>query len=150
VWGEGPSDPVGILIGEGPGPTEHEEGRPFVGVTGTQLSDELTNVGLRRSRLFILNATLCKPNGQKGERLMQQAVTACRPAFLDQLKDMPDVPMFAMGKWAAFAVMFKKTKGILKTRGFIRDVEVPRFWTTKGKHAVQSTDVPSKKRSRRT
>jgi uracil-DNA glycosylase family 4 len=119
-----------------------------VGKTGDQLNDELTNVGLRRSRLFILNATLCQPTGQKGEKLMQRAVVACRPAFLAQLADLPDVPMFAMGKWAAFAVMMKKTKGILKTRGFVRDTSVPRFWTSKGKQCQRAEDTSSKNEPR--
>lgn len=53
--------------------------------------------------------------------------------------------MFAMGKWAAFAVMGKKAKAIMKTRGFIRPVPVPKQEDS----CTVSTLIKSKKRSKK-
>lgn len=125
VWGEGPrAKALGLLVGEGPGRDEAELGRPFVGMTGQALDEELMRAGIPRAQLRIVNATCCQPKQPKKETEMHAAAVACRPAFLHQVKDVPeDTPIFAMGRWAAFAVTLK-SKGVMKVRGFIR-------WTTK-------------------
>lgn len=55
VWGEGnPNSPM-VIVGEGPGEREEEEGRPFVGRAGDLLNMLLASVGLRREDLWITN-----------------------------------------------------------------------------------------------
>lgn len=119
VLGEGPSNPIGILVGEGPGREEVEAGRPYVGITGRQLDDELFAVGLLREKLFIVYATMCWPT-KRGERESRLAAQCCRPALLRALKPFdPSTPTFAMGKWAVFALT-GKDKGVMGARGFVR------------------------------
>ena len=53
VPGEGPSNAEIMLIGEGPGFHENEQGRPFVGAAGKFLEELLTSIGLTREDVFI-------------------------------------------------------------------------------------------------
>ncbi len=49
VFGDGnPCSPM-VIVGEGPGEREEEEGRPFVGLAGELLNKLLALVGLHRS-----------------------------------------------------------------------------------------------------
>ena len=114
----GPAKAVGILVGEGPGREEAEQGKPFVGATGQALDEELMRAGLIREQLRIVNATLCQPTQPKKEAEMAAAVQACRPAFIAQLKRC-EAPVLAMGKWSAVALT-GRDKGVLNARGFIR------------------------------
>jgi uracil-DNA glycosylase len=61
VPGEGPANAQIMLIGEGPGFHENEQGRPFVGAAGKFLEELLTSVGLRREDVFITNVVKCRP-----------------------------------------------------------------------------------------
>jgi uracil-DNA glycosylase len=61
VPGEGPSNAQIMLIGEGPGFYENEQGRPFVGAAGKFLEELLGRIGLRREEVFITNVVKCRP-----------------------------------------------------------------------------------------
>lgn len=62
VPGEGCWDrPPLMLIGEAPGQQEEEQGRPFVGKAGKNLSDFLAVVGLERDALYISNVVKIRP-----------------------------------------------------------------------------------------
>lgn len=112
-------DVLGLLVGEGPGREEVEQGRPFVGPTGRELDLALAEVGLSRSRLLVINATCCRPPPGKADALMRKACDACRPAFLAQLATVPKAtPVFAMGRWARYQLTGKAT-GLFEHRGFI-------------------------------
>lgn len=50
-----------IVVGEAPGGTEVEEGRPFVGKSGWELSTGLAVHGIRRSHVSYTNALACHP-----------------------------------------------------------------------------------------
>ncbi len=65
VPGEGPPDSDIMLIGEGPGFHENEQGRPFVGAAGNFLEELLTSIGLQRSQVFIANVVKCRPPGNR-------------------------------------------------------------------------------------
>jgi uracil-DNA glycosylase len=61
VPGEGPVDAQVMLIGEGPGFYENEQGRPFVGQAGKFLGELLLKGGLKREEVFITNVVKCRP-----------------------------------------------------------------------------------------
>lgn len=65
VAGEGPADAEIMLIGEGPGFHEDEQGRPFVGASGKFLDQLLTQAELNRSDVFIANVVKCRPPGNR-------------------------------------------------------------------------------------
>ena len=61
VFGEGPSEPVLMLIGEAPGEQETLQGRPFVGKAGKNLDHFLALAGLAREEIYISNAVKIRP-----------------------------------------------------------------------------------------
>lgn len=61
VFGEGPRQPVLMLIGEAPGEQEALQGRPFVGKAGKNLSAFLEVLGLERSQLYVSNVVKFRP-----------------------------------------------------------------------------------------
>ena len=61
VPGQGdPASPL-MLIGDGPGQTEDEEGLAFVGAAGRLLTKMLEAVQLPRERVYICNIVKCRP-----------------------------------------------------------------------------------------
>ena len=61
VPGEGPAEAQVMLIGEGPGYNENEQGKPFVGQAGKFLDELLQTAGLNRQQVFITNVVKCRP-----------------------------------------------------------------------------------------
>src|SRR5215212_1946343 len=61
VPGEGPVDAEVMLIGEGPGYYEDQQGRPFVGAAGQFLEQLLASIGYKRHEVFIANVVKCRP-----------------------------------------------------------------------------------------
>ncbi|MEO3992855.1 MAG: type-4 uracil-DNA glycosylase [Desulfurococcaceae archaeon TW002] len=61
VPGEGSLNAKIMFIGEAPGRSEDEAGRPFVGAAGKLLSELLQSINLRREDVFITNVVKCRP-----------------------------------------------------------------------------------------
>ena len=54
-----------VFIGEAPGATEDETGRPFVGRSGALLDLLLAEAGLDRAQAAVLNIVKCRPPGNR-------------------------------------------------------------------------------------
>lgn len=61
VFGVGNRSAEVMLIGEGPGATEDQEGIPFVGKAGKLLDDMLEIIDLDRTKVYITNIVKCRP-----------------------------------------------------------------------------------------
>ncbi len=61
VPGQGDRKAPLMLIGEGPGQREDEEGLPFVGAAGQLLTRMLAAIQLPRERVYICNIVKCRP-----------------------------------------------------------------------------------------
>jgi DNA polymerase len=61
VPGEGNPDAEVMLVGEAPGATEDERGRPFVGRAGKLLDEVLAEAGLEREDVYITNVFKARP-----------------------------------------------------------------------------------------
>lgn len=61
VFGEGPQNPVLMLIGEAPGEQETLMRRPFVGKAGRNLDRFLELAGLERGEIYISNIVKLRP-----------------------------------------------------------------------------------------
>jgi DNA polymerase len=81
VPGEGPPNSEILLIGEGPGFYENEQGRPFVGASGKFLTELLAKAGLDRSTVFITNVVKCRPPGNRDP--LPEELEACS-VYLDK------------------------------------------------------------------
>lgn len=81
VPGEGPENANVMVIGEGPGFHENQQGRPFVGQAGKFLDELLSAAGLRRETVFITNVVKCRPPGNRDPQ--PEELEACSK-FLDR------------------------------------------------------------------
>jgi uracil-DNA glycosylase family 4 len=84
VPGEGPADASVVIVGEGPGGSEDEQGRPFVGSAGRNLDGLLSHAGLKREDVFITNVVKCRPPGNRRPR--RGELDACHPYLRRQLE----------------------------------------------------------------
>jgi uracil-DNA glycosylase family 4 len=102
VPGEGTSTARVMLIGEGPGWNEDQQGRPFVGAAGKFLNELLEDAGLDREEVFITNVVKCRPPGNRDP--MPDEIAACAPYLNRQIAAIdPDVIVtlgrFSMSSW---------------------------------------------------
>ncbi|MDQ6648896.1 MAG: uracil-DNA glycosylase [Actinomycetota bacterium] len=65
VVGEAPAGARLLLVGEAPGAAEDASGRPFVGRSGQLLDRLLTDAGLDRRSVAVLNILKCRPPGNR-------------------------------------------------------------------------------------
>jgi len=103
VPGEGDSNAQIMLIGEGPGWHEDQQGRPFVGAAGKFLNELLAIAGVDRESVFITNLVKCRPPGNRDP--FPDEIAACAPYYLDRQIAVidPDVIVtlgrFSMARW---------------------------------------------------
>jgi uracil-DNA glycosylase family 4 len=81
VPGEGQLAAKIMFIGEAPGRSEDEKGRPFVGAAGRILDEMLGKAGIERSQVFITNVVKCRPPNNRVPE--DDEAAACRP-YLDR------------------------------------------------------------------
>jgi len=84
VFGEGNPHAQIMFVGEGPGATEDQTGRPFVGRAGQLLDLMLKSAGFRRKDVFIANIVKCRPPGNRLPLPLE--VKTCLPHLLAQIR----------------------------------------------------------------
>ena len=72
VFGTGNPRAEIMLVGEGPGANEDEQGVPFVGKAGMLLDDMLAIIGLDRTKVYIANIVKCPPPGNRDPLNVEQ------------------------------------------------------------------------------
>ena len=99
VFGTGSHSASWLVIGEAPGASEDQQGKPFVGRAGQLLTEMLRALGLSRDEVFIANMLKCRPPQNRDPRPVE--VDACE-RFLRQQVDMlkPKI-ILAAGRIAA-------------------------------------------------
>jgi uracil-DNA glycosylase len=115
VPGEGPANARLVVIGEGPGRTEDQTGRPFVGRAGELLTKILEAIKLPRDQVFICNIVKCRP---PENRLPQyDEIAACLPFLYRQLELVKPKVILAMGGTAAQSLLStKQSLGALRNQ----------------------------------
>jgi len=106
VPGEGNPDADLMIVGEAPGATEDETGRPFVGAAGQLLTKILAAVELKREDVFICNVLKHRPPGNRNP--MPDEVTACSPYLLRQIDLIRPKAILALGTFAAQTLLQTK------------------------------------------
>lgn len=102
VPGVGPATAKVLLVGEGPGWHEDQQGLPFVGNSGKYLSELLIKAGLSRDEVFITNVVKCRPPGNRDP--LPDEIAACA-RFLDRQIAALDpwvvitLGRFSMSRW---------------------------------------------------
>lgn len=115
VPGEGLATARLVVVGEGPGRTEDETGRPFVGKAGELLTKILAAIELPREQVFICNVVKCRP---PENRLPQyDEIAACVPYLHRQIDLVKPKVILAMGGTAAQTLLnTKQSLGALRNQ----------------------------------
>ena len=116
-----PEGPV-MVIGEGPGAEEDQQGAPFVGRAGKLLDLMLNAAGLH-DRVFITNTVFWRPPGNRTPTFSEQSV--CEP-FVERAIELVRPKMLLLVGGASAKFMLKKDEGILSLRGRWHEWRDPR------------------------
>ena len=83
VFGDGSADSDIVFIGEAPGKSEDEQGRPFVGAAGKFLAEMLEGIKLRREDIYITNIVKYRPPNNRDPEPEEKE--ACAPWLHEEL-----------------------------------------------------------------
>lgn len=98
VPGEGPANAEIMLIGEGPGFHEDQQGRPFVGPSGQFLNELLAMAGYRREEVFITNVIKCRPPGNRDP--LPDEIAACAHHLDRQIELINPKVIITLGRYS--------------------------------------------------
>ncbi len=125
VPGEGPRDASLMVVGEQPGDTEDQVGRPFVGPAGQMFDRVAAQAGLVRDQAYVTNAVKHFKFQQRGKRRMHEPahkteVMHCKCWLEAEVALVKPKLIVAMGGTALLALTGVR-EGILKRRGQIEE-----------------------------
>ena len=103
VPGEGNAEARLMFVGEGPGQTEDETGRPFVGRAGELLTKMIEAIDLERDQVFIANVVKCRP--PQNRKPLPDEIAACSPYLERQIGLIRPAVLVALGATAAEAML---------------------------------------------
>ncbi|MEM7064874.1 MAG: uracil-DNA glycosylase [Cyanobacteria bacterium P01_B01_bin.77] len=115
VISRGSPDASIMLIGEGPGQNEDEQGKPFVGKSGQLLEKILASVRLDTQKdVYICNVVKCRPPGNRTPTAGE--VAACVPYLKEQVR-LVDPKILLLTGGTALKGLLGVKQGITKVRG---------------------------------
>ncbi|MCL2822384.1 MAG: uracil-DNA glycosylase [Polyangiaceae bacterium] len=113
VFGVGPIDVDIMIVGEGPGADEDEQGEPFVGKAGQLLDRMIAAIGFERSKVYIGNVVKCRPENNRVPT--DTEIGTCMPYLREQIDLVRPKIMLAMGNIAMIGLF--GIGGITRIRG---------------------------------
>ena len=114
VPGQGDRHSPLMLIGEGPGQVEDEEGLAFVGPAGQLLTKMLAAISLPRDRVYICNVVKCRPPQNRDPQPAESE--ACMPWLREQFRLLKPKIVVCLGRIAAQR-MIRKDFSVTKEHG---------------------------------
>jgi DNA polymerase len=104
-----------MVLGEGPGAQEDEQGKPFVGRSGQLLDRMLESVGIDSNRdAYVCNIVKCRPPENRKPTALEMA--ACKP-WLDQQIQLVNPAVILLAGATAVEGLLGIKGGITKLRG---------------------------------
>ena len=100
VPGEGPVPADIMLIGEGPGATEDQQARPFVGASGKFLDELLAQAGYKRAEVFIGNVVKCRPPNNRDPQ--PDELAACKEYLDRQVELVQPKVIVTLGRFSMY------------------------------------------------
>jgi DNA polymerase len=98
VFGMGNADADLMFVGEAPGATEDQEGKPFVGRAGRLLDELLVEIGLSRQEVFIANILMCRPPGNRDP--LPEEIDECKPYLMRKVQLIEPKVIATLGNFA--------------------------------------------------
>lgn len=128
VFGQGSAHAEVMLVGEGPGANEDEQGLPFVGKSGQLLDHYLEAIDLSRDKnVYIANIVKCRPP-QNRDPLPEESA-ACMPWLRQQFQLIRPKIVVCLGRVAAQR-MLDPTFSISRDHGKFFDKQGTLFMAT--------------------
>ena len=116
-----------VIVGEAPGATEDETGRPFVGRSGALLDLLLAEAGLDRAQVAVLNIVKCRPPANRTPKAPE--VARCSGWLRRQLDLLDARVVVALG--LSSAKWFLGPRTVLgEARGRPHEVDGRTVWIT--------------------
>ncbi len=137
VFGEGSAVARLMFIGEAPGETEDQLGRPFVGRAGQKLDEMIRAMGLRREDVYIANVLKSRP--PENRTPLQHEVDRCGPYLIEQIRIIRPAAIVTLGGPATKLVLATE-QGITRLRGVWGEILVP--LEGPGADAAESIAIP--------
>ena len=114
VFGAGDMDADLMIIGEGPGQREDEQGLPFVGRSGELLDTLLAEIGLSRQHgVYIANVVKCRPPKNRDPR--PDEIDACKSYLRKQIVLVDPRVVLTLGNFSSKLLLRTET-GITRLR----------------------------------
>jgi len=135
VFGEGPTRPTLMMVGEQPGDAEDVAGHPFVGPAGKLLDRALEEAGIDRTRVYVTNVVKhfkWEPRGKRRIHKKPNAaeISACRPWLDTEIALTRPRVIVCLGATAAQALLGRAFK-VSQHRGtFVPSSLAPRVMAT--------------------
>lgn len=114
VFGAGSASADVMIVGEGPGQQEDEEGLPFVGRSGQLLDRLLNEIELEREDVYIANVVKCRPPRNRDPRTDE--IDACKGYLRRQIELIDPTVVITLGNFST-KLLLKTTTGITRMRG---------------------------------
>lgn len=114
VFASGTASAQVMVVGEGPGQQEDEQGLPFVGRSGQLLMKLLAEVGIVREDVYIANVVKCRPPQNRDPR--QDEIDTCKPFLRRQIELVDPRVVITLGNFSSKLLM-PTTTGITRLRG---------------------------------
>jgi len=93
-----------LVVGEAPGETEDQDGRPFVGKAGQFLRDSLRSVGINLDRDAVTtNALICRP--PKNKISDPKMIDYCRPNLIHTIEKLRPRVVVTLGRSALVSLL---------------------------------------------
>jgi len=116
VFGEGNPNANLLIVGEAPGKSEDEKGRPFVGRSGALLDQVLEIAHIKRPDLYITNIVKSRPPNNR--KPTPQEIEFSKPLLMEQIRIIEPKLICTLGS-SALQALLGRTIQITKERGKI-------------------------------
>jgi uracil-DNA glycosylase len=98
VFGMGNANADLMFVGEAPGATEDQQGKPFVGRAGRLLDELLAEIGLSRRDVFVANILMCRPPGNRDP--LPEEIDECKPYLMRKIELIEPKVIATLGNFA--------------------------------------------------
>jgi len=114
VFGAGSGTADVLIVGEGPGQQEDEQGLPFVGRSGQLLDTLLREIDLQRKDVYIANVVKCRPPRNRDPH--PDEIDACKGYLKRQIELIDPTVVVTLGNFST-KLLLNTATGITRMRG---------------------------------